>query len=95
MSSAATAGAAAEKRALVLLAEGAEEMETAMIVDTLRRGNVGVVLAGVDGAAAVTCSRKLRIVPDASLQEVAEQSFDAVVLPGGTGGAARLAAAQL
>ena len=35
------------KRALVFLAEGAEEMETVITVDTLRRGGVDVTLAGV------------------------------------------------
>lgn len=35
------------KKALVFLAEGAEEMETVITVDTLRRGGVDVTLAGV------------------------------------------------
>lgn len=78
-------------RALVLLAEGAEEMEVTITVDVLRRGEVEVLLAGLDGPAPVRCSRGVVIVPDAALS-AASGEFDAVVLPGGKGGADRLAA---
>jgi protein DJ-1 len=77
------------KRALVLLAEGAEEMEVTITVDVLRRAGVDVVLAGLDGDAPVTCSRKVRLVPDAPLGAVTGP-FDVVVLPGGAEGARRL-----
>lgn len=79
-------------RALVLLAEGAEEMEAVICVDVLRRAGIEVVLAGLDGAAPVQCSRGVVIVPDAALGDVKDQPFDVVVLPGGVGGADRLAA---
>jgi protein DJ-1 len=77
-------------RALVILAEGAEEMEATITVDVLRRAEVEVLLAGLDGAEPVRCSRGLRILPDAALSEV-RGTFDAIVLPGGKGGADRLA----
>lgn len=79
-------------RGLVLLAEGAEEMETTITVDVLRRGEVEVVLAGLEGADPVTCSRGVRLVPDRALSEV-EGEFDVIALPGGAGGAERLAEA--
>jgi protein DJ-1 len=78
------------KSALVLLATGAEEMETTIVVDVLRRAHVHVVLAGLDGVAAVTCSRGIKIVPDIALADVSGE-FDVVVLPGGGPGAQRLA----
>lgn len=78
-------------RALVILAEGAEEMETTIIVDVLRRGEVEVVLAGLHGPEPVRCSRGVQIVPDAALADVSGD-FDVVILPGGKGGAERLAA---
>jgi len=78
---------------LVLLAPGAEEMEVVIAVDVLRRGGVDVVLAGVDGADAVPCSRGVRLLPDVALTEALRggRTYDAVVLPGGAGGAERLA----
>ncbi len=81
-------------RVLVILAQGAEEMETTIVVDVLRRAKVDVTLAGLDGVAAVTCSRGLRVLPDAALGSV-EGEFDAIVLPGGAEGAERLAASKL
>lgn len=81
----------ATPRVLVLLAEGAEEMEVTITVDVLRRAEIEVVLAGVEGMDPVTCSRGLRIVPDAALAEVAGE-FDMVVLPGGLGGTEKLSA---
>lgn len=87
-----------KKRIAVLLAPGAEEMETTIIVDVLRRAALEVVLLGVDGVEPVTCSRGVRLVPDASLEEAMPAfergEFDAVVLPGGNGGAERLAKAK-
>ena len=79
------------KTALVLLAAGAEEIEFTVIVDVLRRAKVEVTVAGVAGDGAVTCSRGVRIVPDVALSEVRAE-FDAVIMPGGTGGAHALAA---
>lgn len=79
-------------RALVILAPGAEEMEVTIVVDVLRRADVAVVLAGLDGVDPVTCSRGVRILPDAALaRAAAEGPFDLIVLPGGSEGARRLA----
>jgi protein DJ-1 len=75
---------APKKRALVILAEGAEEAETVCTVDVLRRGKIEVVLAGLDGEGPVTCSRGVRLLPDTALHHVLAQgqTFDAIVLPG-------------
>ena len=78
------------KRALVILASGAEEMETVITVDVLRRGGIEVTLAGLDGAGAVTCSRNVKVVPDCALSD-AQGMFDVIVLPGGAKGAENLA----
>jgi protein DJ-1 len=77
-------------RALVLLAPGAEEMETTIVVDVLRRAGVEVALAGVEGPETVTCSRGVRITPDLPLGAF-DGLADAIVLPGGAAGAKVLA----
>jgi DJ-1 family protein len=78
-------------RALVLLAEGFEEIETATIVDVLRRAEVDVTLAGLHGGNATRGSRGMVFVPDTSLDE-ADRDVDLLVLPGGAQGAENLAA---
>lgn len=81
-----------DKKALVILAPGAEEMETVISTDVLRRANINVTLAGLDSADTVECSRNVRIVPDMALDEAVQKGpYDVVVLPGGLGGSKRLA----
>jgi protein DJ-1 len=75
------------KKVLVFLATGAEEMETIITVDTMRRAGIEVTLAGLEGQDAVLCSRDVRIVPDVALSSVSQNNYDAVVVPGGLKGA--------
>jgi protein DJ-1 len=82
---------AAQKRALVVLAEGAEEMEAVITIDVLRRAGIAVDVAGLAGPGVVTCSRSVRIAPDVALDQ-AVGPYDAVVLPGGAAGTEKLAA---
>ncbi|XP_033764203.1 protein/nucleic acid deglycase DJ-1-like [Pecten maximus] len=79
-------------KALVLLAVGAEEMETVITVDVLRRGGVDVTLAGLAGNEPVLCSRNVKLVPDMSLEDAMKSApYDVVVCPGGGDGAKALA----
>ncbi|XP_065335458.1 Parkinson disease protein 7 homolog [Cloeon dipterum] len=79
------------KSAIVLLAEGAEEMEVITPVDTLRRAGVKVTLAGLAGSEPVKCSRDVLVVPDEALESAAGKGpFDVVILPGGLKGAQNL-----
>ncbi len=80
-------------RALVVIAEGTEEMEATIVVDLLRRAEIDVVVAGLDGDAPVRMSRGVRMLPDVALAD-APDDFDALVLPGGRGGADRFAASE-
>lgn len=81
------------RRALVILSAGAEEMETVISVDVLRRANIQVTLAGLESAEVVECSRGVKILPDCSLDN-AVGPFDVVVLPGGMGGSKNLSESQ-
>jgi len=77
------------KTALVLLAEGFEEMEAIAPVDVLRRAGVRVVLAGVNSLT-VKSSRNLGVQADALLKDIKDLP-DVVILPGGLPGVTNLA----
>ncbi len=86
---------AATKKALIILSSEAEEMETVITVDVLRRAKIDVTLAGLESTEFVECSRGVKIVPDCSLEQASSREpFDVVVLPGGAGGAQNLARSQ-
>ncbi|XP_077583200.1 Parkinson disease protein 7 homolog isoform X3 [Stigmatopora nigra] len=82
----------AGKSALVILSKGAEEMETVIPVDIMRRAGMTVTVAGLMGKEPVQCSRNVMICPDASLEDARKQGpYDVVLLPGGMPGAQNLA----
>ncbi len=74
---------------LVCLAHGTEETEAVTTIDLLVRGGINVITASVesDGTREIICSRGVRLLADAKLVDVADDLFDAVVLPGGLQGA--------
>jgi 4-methyl-5(b-hydroxyethyl)-thiazole monophosphate biosynthesis len=76
-------------RVLVPLAQGCEELEAVTVIDLLRRGGIEVVTTGLD-TQPVTASRGTVLIPDKILDDVLEQEFDMVVLPGGAVGADNL-----
>jgi 4-methyl-5(b-hydroxyethyl)-thiazole monophosphate biosynthesis len=80
---------AEKKKVLVLLAEGFEEIEAVTVIDVLRRAEIEVQSASLNGTK-VTGSHGIALVADATLDDVEEQMFDAVVLPGGMPGARHL-----
>jgi len=76
-------------RVLVPLAQGCEELEAVTITDLLTRAGIEVITAGLDEQA-VVASRGLTISPQTSIEKVADQLFDMVILPGGLPGANHL-----
>lgn len=76
-------------RVLVPLAQGCEELEAVTVIDLLRRAGIEVVTAGL-AAGPVRASRGVVLVPDCTLDEVADEDFDMIVLPGGLPGADHL-----
>ncbi|UYV68556.1 PARK7 [Cordylochernes scorpioides] len=84
------------KKALVIIANGSEEMEAVIAIDVLRRGNVEVTVAGLEGPQPVECSRQVNIVPDVSLADVdSSKVYDVMVLPGGLKGSESFAKSPL
>jgi 4-methyl-5(b-hydroxyethyl)-thiazole monophosphate biosynthesis len=71
-------------KALVLMAQGFEEMELSSIVDILRRGNISVTIAGLSSGL-ITGSRGINIQPDVPLDSI-DELFDIIILPGGSPG---------
>lgn len=80
---------AEKKKVLVLLAEGFEEIEAVTVIDVLRRAEIEVTSASLNGTQ-VKGSHGIALEADATLDDVEEQMFDAVVLPGGMPGARHL-----
>ena len=77
-------------RAIVPLAEGFEEIEAVTVVDVLRRGGVEVVLAAVGEGLATRGAHGMTVTADAMFADVADEEYDAIVLPGGGPGTERL-----
>ena len=75
--------------ALIPLAQGCEELEAVTVVDLLRRAGIEVITAGLDDQP-VHASRGVVLVPDTTLDEALQRSYDIVVLPGGLPGADHL-----
>lgn len=75
--------------ALVILANGFEEIEAVTIIDVLRRAKIKVTVAGLDQGLAQG-SHGIAIQVDTLLDAPSPEAFDALLLPGGMPGAARL-----
>ncbi len=78
---------------LVPLAPGCEELEAVTIIDLLRRASINVITASLNDKP-VICARKTVILADTTLEEVENNAFDLIVLPGGLPGADNLNADQ-
>lgn len=80
-------------KALVILADGSEEMEAVIVIDVLRRAHINVLVAGLQSAESIRCSRNVVIKPDTSLADALDRAalFDVIVLPGGADGATAFA----
>jgi len=77
------------KKALVLFADGSEELEAVTVINILRRGGIEVTVAGLR-AGPLRGSRGTMLVPDTTLDSALAQEYDLIVLPGGLPGADHL-----
>ncbi len=77
------------KSVLVPIADGSEDIETASIVDVLRRAGATVTVASI-GTLQITASNGLKLVADQLISECVNESYDLIALPGGMPGAEHL-----
>ncbi|MCW2256194.1 4-methyl-5(b-hydroxyethyl)-thiazole monophosphate biosynthesis [Providencia alcalifaciens] len=70
---------------LICITNGSEEIEIVTTADLLVRAGIHVTLASVteDSSLGITASRGIKILADTPLINVADEPFDAIVLPGG------------
>jgi 4-methyl-5(b-hydroxyethyl)-thiazole monophosphate biosynthesis len=74
-----------KKRVLCVLFPGFEEIEAIAPVDLLRRASVEVVVASLHGEKLVTGRCNITVQADAVLDDVVDQEFDLLLIPGGPG----------
>jgi len=80
------------KKALIVLADGFEEIEAMAPFDILKRAGVKVTFAGLSGRE-IKSAQGARIIVGNTLDE-APGEFDALILPGGGKGAENLSASK-
>ena len=78
-------------KVLIPMADGFEEVEAVTIVDLLRRGGIDVVTASVGASKMVTGAHGVPVGADKMIADVKDESFTAVILPGGMPGTTNLA----
>lgn len=72
-------------RAVMYFADGYEEVEALTVVDILRRGNVEVILAGVNDKTVVS-AHQISINMDTTIENIDHSLVDMIILPGGAKG---------
>jgi len=73
---------------LVPIASGSEEMEAITIIDIMVRAGYKVTIASADpdGSLTMKASRGVTLTADCRLVDIADNEFDAILLPGGLPG---------
>lgn len=88
------------KKAILLLAEGFEEVEAVTSINYLRRAGIEVTSAALDNNLNVKGANDIQLAADASLGSLLAEgrlcpaAWDAVVIPGGLAGSENLAASK-
>ncbi|MFC1752888.1 DJ-1 family glyoxalase III [Thermoproteota archaeon] len=75
--------------ALIVLADGFEEIEAITCIDILRRARINVTLAGLENLQ-INAGHGLKVIADVLLSDVKNTGFDVLVLPGGEPGTTNL-----
>ena len=78
------------KNAVLLLANGFEEIEAVTVADVLRRAEVGLKIISVTGSLEVTGAHQIKLKADGLFEETGFEDVDMVILPGGMPGTMNL-----
>lgn len=76
-------------RVLIPLADGVEEMEAVIMIDTFRRAGWRVDVAGMKNGM-VEASRGVKLMPDMTWEQVNPDDYEVIALPGGNIGTIHL-----
>ncbi len=79
------------KKVLVPLAGGFEEIEAVTIIDVLRRAEIEVLIASLNAVMLVEGANGIKVEADMAIKDVKADDIDMIVLPGGWGGTHALA----
>lgn len=82
-----------QKNALVVLADGYEDIEATAPIDILRRAGVQVTVAGLEKKT-ILSSHRMTVVCDAEFSKVMDREWDVLVLPGGGKGSQNLSESE-
>jgi 4-methyl-5(b-hydroxyethyl)-thiazole monophosphate biosynthesis len=72
-------------RVMIPLANGFEEIEALTVVDVLRRADIEVDMVGVIGSV-IEGAHGIRVMVDKTLNQISEDDYGSIVLPGGSPG---------
>lgn len=81
-----------QMNALIAVTDGSESLETVTLINVLRRGDCAVRVASITGRLDIEGSREIPLRADVHFADVADETFDAIILPGGERGAEALGA---
>ncbi|MDI6758653.1 MAG: DJ-1/PfpI family protein [Candidatus Omnitrophota bacterium] len=81
------------KKAIIILAQGFEEIEAVTIIDILRRACIDLTVAGLDNLR-ISGSHGIILTGDKKLKFKEKLKFDACIFPGGLNAALSLAASE-
>jgi len=77
--------------AILIVANQSSSIQTTVVADVLRFANFSVIIAGLDGEGPIQFLSNITLIPDASLESVANNDFDVIVLIGGLEGPVNVA----
>ena len=74
-----------DKKVLVFLVNGFEEIEAMAPIDLLRRAGITADTVSINENNKVTSSRKITVLTDKTIDEINFENYEMIVLPGGPG----------